>query len=98
MNFTGQGTARDHAEALNWYRRAAEQSDVNAQYNLRAMYDQGVGVALSDAEALKRYRLAAEPQYKDAEKNRDMVARQMTPPRIAEAQKLVMEWKPGAGR
>jgi TPR repeat protein len=30
MNFTGQGTARDHAEALNWYRRAAEQGDVNA--------------------------------------------------------------------
>jgi hypothetical protein len=76
---------------------APEQGLAIAQHNLASMYARGLGVPKDYVRAYVWYSLAA-PQCKDAEKNRDIVARQMTPTQIAEAQKLVMEWKPGAGR
>jgi len=41
-------------------RKAAEQGDAKAQYNLGAMYDNGRGVPQNDAEAVAWYRKAAE--------------------------------------
>jgi hypothetical protein len=40
------------------------------------------------------FNLAASSGDKDAVKNRDDVAKQMTPARVAESQKLAREWKP----
>ena len=40
--------------------------------------------------------VAAAHGQPDAEKNQQLVARAMTPAQIAEAQKLVAEWKPAA--
>jgi TPR repeat protein len=40
---TGQGVAKDYAEAVNWFRKAAEQNDAKAQSNLG-----GCGVASDD--------------------------------------------------
>jgi uncharacterized protein len=40
------------------------------------------------------FNLAAARGNRDAEKDRDMIAAQMTPAQIAEAQKLAREWKP----
>ena len=37
MYFNGRGVAQDEAEAVAWYRRAAEQGFANAQYNLGAL-------------------------------------------------------------
>ena len=37
---TGQGVPQDYAEAVKWYRKAAEQGDVNAQHNIGLMYTQ----------------------------------------------------------
>ena len=56
----GQGVPQDYAEAVKWYRLAAEQGDADAQYNLGVMYDNGQGVPQDYAEAVKWYRLAAE--------------------------------------
>ncbi len=39
MYAKGQGVARDDAEAVKWYRRAADQDYAAAQYNLALMYD-----------------------------------------------------------
>jgi TPR repeat protein len=50
----------DYAEALKWYRLAAEQGDAFAQYNLALMYNKGQGIPQDYAEALKWHRLAAE--------------------------------------
>jgi TPR repeat protein len=47
-------------EAVRWYRLAAEQGNMNAQFNLGAKYDNGEGVPQNYAEAVKWYRLAAE--------------------------------------
>ena len=47
------------AEAVKWFRLAAEQGDAQAQNNLGFMYAEGQGVPQDDAEAVKWYRLAA---------------------------------------
>ena len=50
----------DDAEAVKWYRRAAEQGHAWAQTMLGLKYDTGEGVPEDDVEAVKWYRRAAE--------------------------------------
>ena len=50
----------DYATAVKWYRKAAEQGNVNAQGILGIMYAAGQGVPQDYAEAVKWYRKAAE--------------------------------------
>ena len=57
------------AEAVKWYRLAAEQGNATAQYFLGMKYDIGQGIPQSDTEALKWYRLAAERGYAPAQNN-----------------------------
>ena len=94
-------------DALIWYRRAAEQGDVDSQSSLGIAYEQGNGVPQDFVEAHKWYNLAAagvpkEKLYADVRadlmERRDAVALKMTPAQIAEAQKLAREWKPNTGR
>ena len=54
------GVAKDEVEAVKWCRKAAEQNDAEAQYNLGVCYANGRGVAKDEAEAVKWYRKAAE--------------------------------------
>ena len=95
----GLGVTQDYAEALHWYRKAAEKGDGHAQNSLGVMYDNGKGVPLDYAQAHMWYNLAAsrlrpgELRY-EAAKNRDDVAKRMTPAQISEAQKLAREWRP----
>ena len=49
------------------YKKAAEQGDADAQYNLGICYDKGDGVAQSYAEAVKWYKKAAEQGYAGAQ-------------------------------
>ncbi|MGH6953553.1 MAG: tetratricopeptide repeat protein, partial [Alphaproteobacteria bacterium] len=51
---------QDYAEAMKWYRKAADQGDAPAQNNLGFMYDSGWGVPQDYAEAAKWYRKAAD--------------------------------------
>ena len=51
--------AKDHAEAVRWYRLAAAQGHAAAQFNLGHMLHRGQGVAQDYAEAVRWYRLAA---------------------------------------
>ncbi len=94
MYADGEGVPQDDAEAVKWYRKAAKQGDAYAQYNLGVMYDKGRGVLQDYAEAARWYRKAAEQGDETARKNRDIVAKRMTPEQIAEAQRLAREWKP----
>ena len=45
---------------LKWYRKAADQNNVKAQYNMGVMYHDGQGVKQDYIEALKWYRKAAD--------------------------------------
>ena len=54
----------------------------------------GEGVGQDDVSAHMWFSLAAANGLKEAVRNRNMVARHMTPEQVAEAQKLAREWKP----
>jgi TPR repeat protein len=56
----GRGVEKDEAEAVVWYRKAAEQGDAAAQCNLGVKYAHGRGVEKDEAEAVVWYRKAAE--------------------------------------
>ena len=96
-------TKGDIAEALVWYRRAAEQGDVNAEIALGMAYAEGIGVVQDNIEADKWYDIAAS-QAKSADELADIathhnkLAHTMTSSQIAEAQKLAREWKPKTER
>ncbi len=65
----GRGVPQDDAEAVRWYRQAAEQGAAEAQYNLGLMHANGRGVPENDAEAVKWYRLAADQGFARAQHN-----------------------------
>ena len=52
---------------MAWYRKAAEQGNPDAQYNVGMMYLRGEGVAGNRQEAIKWIGKAAEQGYKRAQ-------------------------------
>ena len=56
----GLSVPRDAAEAVRWFRMAAEQGHIEAQFRLGRMYDFGMSVPEDNAEAVRWYRMAAE--------------------------------------
>jgi TPR repeat protein len=63
----GRGVAKDPAEAVKWYRQAAEQNYPPAQYSLGLCFDEGRGVAKDSVAAMKWYRQAAEQNHPHAQ-------------------------------
>ena len=94
MHDFGLGVSKDDVLAVKWYRLAADQGQADAQFNLGAMYNNGQGVPKDDVLAYMWFNLAAAGGYTRAQKNRDIVARRITPTQISAAQKLSREWKP----
>ncbi len=90
----GQGVTQDYAEAIKWFRKAADQGNASAQYNLSVMYHFGQGVTQDYVQAHMWYSLAAARGEKEASGWRDLLAEQMIPEQIAEAQRLARKWKP----
>ena len=56
----GKGIPKDGVEAAKWYRLAAEQGHVDAQFKLGYMHHHGDGIAENGKEALRWYRMAVE--------------------------------------
>jgi uncharacterized protein len=90
----GDGVPQDYAEAANWYRKAADQGYDGAQAMLGDMYKEGRGVQQDDVLAYMWLSLAAAQDNDDARKDRDLLAKLMTPAQIAEAQRRANDWKP----
>ena len=69
------GVKQNHAASIQWFRRAAEQGEADAQFNLGrlygsevdGMYKNGRAAPANDAEAFKWYRLAAEQGHTQAQ-------------------------------
>ena len=59
----------DYKAALKIFQPLAEQGDINAQYALGWMYDDGRGLSEDDKLAVKWYRRAAEKGHIDAQYN-----------------------------
>ncbi len=54
----GQGVRQDYVEAAKWYRKAAAQGNIIAQYNLGVMYLKGQGVRQSKIVAKEWFKKA----------------------------------------
>ena len=65
--WTARGVPKNQVEAVKWFRKAAEQNDAAAQYNLGVCFYNGDGVAKDQAEAVKWYRKAAEQNFAEAQ-------------------------------
>ena len=63
----GKGVPKDTAEAVKWYRKAAEKDFAAAQFNLGKCYEDGVGLPKDNAEAVKWLRKAADQGYAAAQ-------------------------------
>ncbi len=90
----GQGVPQDDAEAVRWYRRAAEQGYARAQFNLGFMYSEGQGVLRDYVQAHKWISLAAAQGDESYRKTTDILAGRMTSAQLDLAQWLAREWKP----
>jgi uncharacterized protein len=90
----GYGVPKNDAEAVKWYRLAADQGNTNGQYALGSAYFFGEGVPQNYILAYMWLSLAAVQGDQKAVNNRDFVAAKMTRTQIAEAQRLTQKWRP----
>ena len=99
MHLTGQGVPQDYNKAASWLKRAARTGQPRAQFALGMLYTEGWGVPRDDVQAHKWLNLAASRlppgnDLKNAVKDRDRIAKKLTPERLAEAQRLASNWRP----
>jgi tetratricopeptide (TPR) repeat protein len=87
----GQDVIQDYKAAFKWYKLAAEQEDAKAQQNLGVMYSNGHGVIQDYTRAHMWWNIAASQGDKYSVKNRDSIAKKMTPSQIEKAQTLARE-------
>lgn len=102
MYWSGEGVPRDHKEAARLYLLAAEQGYARAQNNIGFMYGFGEGIPLrDDVQAYKWITLAIgnytsrnQDRRDQALKDRATLKARMTPAQIADAERLVRDFKP----
>ena len=58
-----------YAAAVSWFRRAADQGNADAQFNLGSMYATGQGVRRDQKAAVRWYRMAADQGRANAQFN-----------------------------
>ncbi len=92
MYSKGQGVPQDYAEAMKWYRLAAEQGFALAQSNLGEMYINGEGVRRNYVQGYMWLGLAAKHGDKDAVLPQGQLEMEMTPGELAEAERLARGW------
>ncbi len=103
MYVFGLGVPRDYSKAATWFRKAAQQGDGPSQHSLATLYAQGLGVSQDNVQALMWLLIAARQPNDPARGAPDivssaielgeMLAAQMTPAEIAEAERLAREWE-----
>ena len=87
--------AKREVEAVKWFRKAAEQNYVDAQFNLGMCYEQADPGTEDWAEVYKWLSLAARQGHEGAKKFMTVLeSKLMTPEQIAQGQKRAREFKP----
>jgi TPR repeat protein len=92
MYYAGAGAVQNFNEAMPWFRKAANQGNAKAQLYLGVMYAASQGVPQNFVLAHMWSSLARAKGNRQALKTLSLLAKYMTPPQIAEAQKLAREW------
>jgi len=85
---------QDFAEAAKWYRLAADRDYGGAQNNLALLYALGHGVPKDVVEAYKWFALSEKHSDTNGADIRAAMIKEMTPDKIAEAEKRVKEFVP----
>ncbi len=88
----GAGVLEDDAQAVRWYRLAAEQGDAEGQWLLGSMYGNGDGVPQDDVLAYMWFNLSGAQEHVSAQESEDIIEQRMTREQITEAQRLSREW------
>jgi TPR repeat protein len=93
--------APNYIEAVNWYRKAADEGDYRSQKSFGVFYEAGSGVPKDYVQAYKWYLLSVANSYgkagiKDfhaaALKSRDLLAQKLSPAQLAESRQLARAW------
>ena len=84
----------DYSTAMRHWRSLADQGNAAAQSNLALMYAKGQGVSKDYVQAYMWSSLSAATRHQEGVKNRDSLAKGMTPAQVAEAQKRASAWTP----
>ena len=88
MYDNGEGVPENDAEAVKWYRKAADQGYADAQSNLGLMYAKGEGVPENSIRAYVLWSMAKTQGHTKAAGNLDILKPKMTPQQIADGQAL----------
>ena len=91
---TGQGVAKDEAEAIRWYRQAAARGFAPAQFNLGVCYTKGQGVTKDYTKAYKWFDLASLQGVPQAKDYFNSIVNSMTPQQIYDGWRQVQAFKP----
>ena len=67
MYRNGQGVDVNHKKAIEWYKKAAEQGDAEAQCTVGGMYRHGQGVDKCDSSAMRWFAKAAAQGFEEAQ-------------------------------
>jgi TPR repeat protein len=101
MYATANCLPRDCSASESWLLKAAEQNEIRAQYHLGQMYETGTCVSADLVKAHMWFNIVAanftadaETLRRDANRERNMLAAQMTPTQVTEAEGLARSWKP----
>ena len=57
--YYGRGTTKSLTEAINWYKKSAEQGFSDAQYKMGLFHEKGIGVLKDKDESMKYFKKAA---------------------------------------
>jgi TPR repeat protein len=92
--FKGLGVPQDTKQAVEFWRKSADEGDYKAQIKLGMCYFTGKGVPKDLVLAYMWMDIAShDGLIKIAEKQRELIAANMTSDQVAEAKKLCKEWK-----
>jgi len=102
MYWSGEGVSRDHRMAARLYLRAAEKGYARAQNDIGFMYGFGEGVPPLDnvqaykwlSLAVRNYTVKNQARLDQAKKDLAAVRARMNPAQIAEAERLVRDFRP----
>ena len=86
----------DYSTAMRHWRTLADQGNPAAQSNVALMYAKGQGVSKDYVQAYMWSSLSAARGHQEGVKNRDSIAKGMTPAQLADAQRRASAWKPVA--
>jgi len=70
----GDGLPQDYGKAIDWFRKAADNNDPDAKYDLGWAYEAGLGVPKDRDQAIEWYRQAADQGHKQARSSLDRLS------------------------